>query len=90
MLNQNLKNWTEITSGLYRYVLSKKCAYELHILCWASRTDILTALASLYLVEDFTEDKANGCFARTRIVNERPVFICLQNAVTYDKENKKC
>lgn len=28
----DLKNWTEVTKGLYRYVLAANAAYEIHIL----------------------------------------------------------
>ena len=47
---KNLENWTEVTRGLYRYVIAAKVCYELHILHWDFETDILTAKASVYLV----------------------------------------
>ena len=40
---KDLKKWTEVTRGLYRYVIAAKCCYELHILHWDHDTDILTA-----------------------------------------------
>lgn len=43
-----LENWTEITKGLYRYVVAASCCYEIHIMYHAKDTDILTANASLY------------------------------------------
>ena len=36
------KNWKEVTKGLYRYIISSNCCYEIHILHWDFETDILT------------------------------------------------
>ena len=47
-----LENWKEVTKGLYRYVVSAGCCYEIHIMYHAKDTDILTANASLYIVGD--------------------------------------
>ena len=41
-----LENWTEITKGLYRYVVAASCCYEIYIMYHAKDTDILTANAS--------------------------------------------
>ena len=49
----NLKNWKEVTKGLYRYVISTNVAYEIHIKYWDMDTDILSANASLYIVGDW-------------------------------------
>ena len=49
----NLKNWKEVTKGLYRYVVSSNAAYEIHIKYWDMDTDILSANASLYIVGDW-------------------------------------
>lgn len=46
----NLKNWKEVTKGLYRYVVSSNVAYEIHINYWDEETNIMTANASLYIV----------------------------------------
>ena len=40
---KDLSNWTEITKGLYRYVIGANCCYEIHILYHSKGTDILTA-----------------------------------------------
>ena len=58
----NLENWTEITKGLYRYVVSAGCCYEIHIMYHAKDTDILTANASLYIVGDWASVKDNSKF----------------------------
>ena len=54
-----LENWTEITKGLYRYVVAASCCYEIYIMYHAKDTDILTANASLYIVGDWCNSFAN-------------------------------
>lgn len=49
---RDLKNWLEITKGIYRHVISANVAYEIHINYWDMDTNILTANASLYIVGD--------------------------------------
>lgn len=83
----DLKNWTEITKGLYRYVIAANCCYEIHILFWNHDTDILTAKANLYLVGDWHERDRVSYFAREYLLKEQPVFECLNAAVLDDKEN---
>ena len=61
---KNLKNWTEVTRGLYRYVIAAKVCYELHILHWDFETDILTAKASVYLVGNWAQSNGNSFFER--------------------------
>ena len=45
-----LQNWTEVTRGLYRYIVASKVCYEIHIIYHEEDTDILTARANLYIV----------------------------------------
>lgn len=82
-----LENWTEVTRGLYRYVIAAKCCYELHILHWDHETNILTAKASVYLVGEWVQSNGNRYFEREPILLEQPVFECLEAAVKDDKEN---
>lgn len=84
---KDLKKWTEVTRGLYRYVIAAKCCYELHILHWDHDTDILTAKASVYLVGDWYQSNGNSFFEREPILLEKPVFECLEAAYKDDKEN---
>lgn len=81
------KNWTEITKGLYRYVIAANVAYEIHILSWFHNTDILTAKASLYLVGDWCNKTNGSYFERDCLLSKQPVFECLEAAVKDDKEN---
>ncbi len=85
----NFKNWTEVTKGLYRYVIGANICYEIHILNWYFDTDILTAKASLYLVGDWKQSNGNSFFERETILAEQPVFKCLEAAQKDNDENNK-
>ena len=82
-----LKNWTEVTKGLYRYVIGANVCYELQIIYHDLETHILTAKASLYLVGDWYDAEGNSFFERECLLSEKPVFECLEHAVKDDKEN---
>lgn len=84
----DLKNWTEVTRGLYRYVVAAKVCYEIHILYHAHNTDILTAKASLFLVGEWRGEDG-VYFERECLLSEQPVFECLAHAVKDDKENNQ-
>lgn len=86
MMN-NLEHWTEVTKGLYRYIIAANVCYELHILHWDRDTDILTAKASVYLVGEWHQTNRNSFFEREPILVERPVFECLEAVIKDDKEN---
>ena len=81
-----LENWTEITKGLYRYVISAGCCYEIHIMYHAKETDILTANASLYIVGDWTSVKNNSKFFERELLLNGPLMACLGKAVEDEKE----
>ena len=84
----DLKNWTEVTKGLYRYVVAAGCCYEIHIMYHAKETDILTANVSLYIVGDWTTATANGyCsyFKRELLLNG-PLMACLEKVVEDGRE----
>lgn len=86
---KDLKNWTEVMRGLYRYVIAAKVCYELHILHWDFETDILTAKASVYLVGNWTQSNGNSFFEREPILTEQPVFECLKAAEKDNAENNQ-
>ena len=46
----DIKNWKEVTRGIYRYVIAAGAAYEIHILYWNHKTDLLDANAKLFIV----------------------------------------
>ena len=82
----DLENWTEITKGLYRYVVAASCCYEIHIMYHAKDTDILTANASLYIVGDWTSVKDNSKFFNRELLINGPLMACLEKAVEDEKE----
>lgn len=87
MINK-LESWTEVTRGLYRYVVAAKVCYEIHILYWEDETDILTAKASLYLVGNWTSIPGRvSFFSREVLFAEQTVSECLKTAEKDYKEN---
>lgn len=87
MRMNDLSNWTEVTKGLYRYVIGANCCYEIHILNWGYKTDILEANANLYIVGEWHRVDIGDYFAREYILKEKPVFECLKAALADDEEN---
>ena len=86
----NIDNWTEVTRGLYRYVVASKVCYEIHIMYHDKDTDILTATASLYVVGEWRNIlSGKSFFERECILLEEPVFECLAAAVKDDEENNQ-
>lgn len=83
---KKLENWTEITKGLYRYVIAASACYEIHIKYHAKDTDILTANASLYIVGDWTTAKDNSKFFERKLLLNGPLMACLEKAVENEKE----
>ena len=81
-----LENWKEVTKGLYRYVISAGCCYEIHVMYHAKETDILTANASLYIVGDWTNAKNNSNFFERELLLNGPLMSCLEKAVEDEKE----
>lgn len=82
-----LEKWTKITKGLYSYVIASNVAYEIIILHWDFNTDILTAKASLYIAGDWRQSNGNSFFERELLMEEKPVFECLEAALKDYKEN---
>jgi hypothetical protein len=84
---ENLKNWTEVTKGLYRYVISANLCYELHILYHSKDTDILTAKASIFIAGDWNSRNSGNFFERECLLSEQPVFECIKKVIKYNEEN---
>ena len=82
MVSANLKDWKEVTKGIYRYVISANAAYEIHIKYWDMETDILSANASLYIVEKWHyKDGTSAVVARECLLNSVPVMVCIGKAI---------
>lgn len=87
MVSANLKDWKEVTKGIYRYVIAENVAYEIHINYWNMETDILTANASLYIVEAWHNKDGTNTLERECLLESGPVMACLGEAVEDDREN---
>ena len=81
-----LENWTEVTKGLYRYVVAAGCCYEIHIIYHAKDTDILTANASLYIVGDWTTANGYCSYFERELLLNGPLMACLEKAVEDGRE----
>ena len=82
----NLENWNEITKGLYRYVIAANVCYEIHIIFHGLNTDISTAKASLFLAGSWNGSKGESFFERECLLEEQPVFRCIEAAIEDDKK----
>ena len=82
---RDLKNWTEVTKGLYRYVIAAGCCYEIHIMYHAKDTDILSANASLFIVADWYTNSDHSFFERRLLLNG-PLMACLGKMIEDKKE----
>ena len=82
----DLKNWTEVTKGLYRYVISANCCYEIHIMYHAKDTDILTANASLFIAADWYTTNSDCSFFERELLLNGPLMACLEKAVEDGRE----
>ena len=87
MVSANLKDWKEVTKGIYRYVISANAAYEIHINYWDMETDILGADASLYIVRDGHSNDGKSIRERECLLRSELVTACLEKAVEDDREN---
>lgn len=87
---RNLNDWTEVTRGLYRYVIVAKVAYEIHIIYRDYKDpDILNARCKLYLVGEWYTTKNSGSqmFFQRQFLAKGSMKECLESAVKDDEEN---
>ena len=59
-----LKNWSQVANdwtGIYRYVIGAKVAYEIFVECHYRDTPIETARASLYITDYGQQKMVNLC-----------------------------
>lgn len=77
---RDLRNWKEVTKGLYRCVVSANVVYEIHIKYWDMDTDILSANASLYIVGDWRSKDGKNIRERECLLESAPVMACLGKA----------
>lgn len=79
------KNWKEVTRGLYRYVIAPGACYEIHIIHWEHKTDILSANSMLYIVGEWGNNVVS--FFERKLLLKGPMAACLQKAVEDYEEN---
>ena len=78
-----LKNWREVTKGMYRYVIGSNACYEIHLLTWYHHTDILSANANAYIVGDWN---MNGPVFERELLLTGPVSACIVEVIEdYEK-----
>ena len=87
MVSIELKDWKEVTKGIYVNPISANAAYEIHIKYWDMKTDILSAIAELYIVRDWHEKDGRNIREREILLDYSSVMDCIWKAVEDDKEN---
>lgn len=87
MVSIDLKDWKEVTKGIYVNPISANAAYEIHIKYWDMKTDILSANAELYIVGDRHEKDGRNIREREILLDYASVMDCIWKAVEDDKEN---
>lgn len=75
---KDLKNWVEVTKGLYRYTVTARVCYEIHILCWDKFDDISNAKASAYVVSEWRNINKHNLLERECLGAEKSVTRCLE------------
>ena len=83
-----LKNWTDVTRGLYRYVIAAGVCYEIHIMGWRKDCAVETAHARLYLVGDWVHSSGVDYFEREGL-HEGSVYSCIKAASQDNEANNK-
>ena len=88
----DIKNWKEVTRGLYRYVIAAAVAYEIHILYLEHNTDLLYAKAKLFIVGEWYEQEKDSFFEREELTSPTVISTvreCLELAKRDNEENNK-
>ena len=84
---RDFNSWTEVTRGIYRYVIAANVCYEIHVMYWDEETPIETAKSSLFLVGRWKTNDGKDVFERELLLEEQPLFTCIAAADEDDKEN---
>lgn len=71
-----IKSWEEKSPGIFSFPVRNHVSYEIHILYHDRRTELLTANASLYIVENHSLD-----IRRTCVVPSDTFQSCIEKAV---------
>lgn len=81
----NIKNWNEVTKGLYRFVIAPGACYEIHILHWDHDSNILSSNCNLYVVGEWRG--SDGSYFERELLLTGPMAACLQKAVEDYNDN---
>lgn len=83
----DIKDWKEISRGVYRYDITDKVAYEIVILYWDKDSNINTAMANLYFGGFWVDKYGRTTLERDCLLENAPVIECVDRAVQDDKLN---
>lgn len=95
---KNFKDWTNVQEAysgdvnIFQFSVPNiyyYSYYEIQILYWAEDTDILTAKASLFKCTEKDTGKNGILFERKCILEEQPVFECVNTAANAVKLNNE-
>ena len=83
---KDINNWTEVTKGMFRYVIAAGACYEI-IVAYLNHDDILTeAYAKLYITGDW-HSKERGSYFNRECIFEGTLIKCLDKAAKDFSEN---
>jgi hypothetical protein len=84
-----LKNWTLINNvrGYYRYVIATKVAYEIFVTEQLVGQGDSEAIANAYITGQWRDADGNAIFSRELIIENAPVYKCIEAVVKDYKEN---
>lgn len=86
---KELKNWTEVSKGYFRFVIGANVAYEILIEYWSHDTPIETAKASLCIVGEWFNKDRKSTTEREWLRKELPIQELLEIAYKDNEENNK-
>ena len=76
------KNWTEVTTNMYRYAVAAGASYEILVTYQADGTPVGTARANLYSVGYWSIlGSGKFDFSRELIMSDQPVQHCVEKAI---------
>ena len=78
---KDIKNWSEVTKGLYSYFITPNSTCEIRVLHWYHGTDIMSSICDLYVVGEYID----GCvsYFKRELLLTGPMLTCLCKAVKY-------
>lgn len=85
---KELKNWTEVSKGYYRFVIGANIAYEIIVEHWYLDTPIETAKASLCITAAWY-NRDGSTLEREWLAKELPIQELLEIAYKDNEENNQ-